>query len=170
MYRNRTLLSVVTAALLAVPALRAGAQDKPVTPKTVGTSVERESKRAANRTGDVVQKAGKQTEAQAKRTASGVKKVYSRKARRDARGDTVHTETSNGTLSMVAGQPVSKPLTPQTVGTSVERESKRAANRTGDVVQKAGKQTEAQAKRTANGVKKVYSRKARREARGDTLQ
>ena len=86
MYRNRSLLSVVTAALLAFPAARSGAQDKPVTPKTVGTSVERESKRAANRTGDVVQKAGKQTEAQAKRAAKSVKKVYSRKERRAERG------------------------------------------------------------------------------------
>ncbi len=88
MYRS-SLLSLATAALLAVPAVQAGAQDKPVTPKTVGTSVERESKRVANRTGDVAQKAGKQTEAQAKRTAKSVKKVYSRKARREARGDTL---------------------------------------------------------------------------------
>ena len=90
MYRNRSLLSLLAAALLAVPAAHAGAQQdttKPITPKTVGQSVERESKRAANRTGDVVQKAGKQTEKQAKRTAKGLKKVYSGKARREARGD-----------------------------------------------------------------------------------
>ena len=164
MYRNRSLLSLVTAALLAFPAAQAGAQDKPVTPKTVGTSVERESKRAANRTGDVVQKAGKQTEAQAKRAAKSVKKVYSRKERRAARGE-LTTTTSNGTVTMVPGAPVSKPLTPATVGTSVERESKRAANRTGDVVQKAGKQTEAQAKRAAKSVKKIYSREARRDGK-----
>jgi hypothetical protein len=91
MYRNRTLLSLLTAALLAGPAAYAQ-QDttKPITPKTVGQSVERESKRTANRTGDVVQKAGKQTEAQSKRTAKGIKKVYSRKARREARGDSTN--------------------------------------------------------------------------------
>jgi hypothetical protein len=151
MYRNHRLLSLLTAALLAAPAAYAGAQQdttKPITPKTVGTSVERESKRAANRTGDVAQKAGKQTEAQAKRTANGVKKVYSRKARREARGDTVTTYTSNGT---------STPLTLKTAPTA-----------TGKAIEKAGKQTEAQAKRAAKDVKKVYSRKARREARGDS--
>jgi hypothetical protein len=150
MYPSRSFLSLVAAALLAVPAVQAGAQDKPVTPKTVGQSVERESKRAANRTGDAVQKAGKQTESQAKRTANGVKKVYSRQARREARGDTVTTYTSNGT---------STPLTLKTAPTA-----------TGKAIEKAGKQTEAQAKRTANSVKKAYSRKARREARGDTLR
>ena len=167
MYRNRSLLSLVTAALLAFPAAQAGAQDKPVTPKTVGTSVERESKRVANRTGDVVQKAGKQTEAQAKRAAKSVKKVYSRKERRAERGEPT-TYTSHGeVVSSVARSDAGKPVTPKTVGTSVERESKRAANRTGDVVQKAGKQTEAQAKRAAKSVKKLYSREARREAKGD---
>ena len=152
MYRNRSLLSLLTAALLAVPAAYAGAQQdtsKPITPKTVGTSVERESKRVANRTGDVAQKAGKQTEAQAKRSANGVKKVYSRKARREARGDTVHTASTG-------------PSTPLTLKT--------APTATGKAISKAGKQTEAQAKRAAKDVKKVYSRKARREARGDSTQ
>jgi hypothetical protein len=171
MYRNRTLLSLLTAALVSFPVAVAGAQDpKPVTPEQVGKNVERESKRVANRTGDVVDKAATQTEKQAKRTAKGVKKLYSRKARREARGEPVTTTSAGDVYRMTPGTPTSKPLTPGQVGKNTEAESKRVANRTGDVIQKAGKQTEKQAKRTATSAKKLVSRKARREARGDTLR
>ena len=144
MYRNRSLLSLLTAALLAFPAAHVASA------QTAGQQVERESKRAANRTGDVVQKAGKQTEKQAKRTAKSVKKVYSRKARREARGEVEPSYSPPG------------PSTPLTLKT--------APTATGKAIEKAGKQTEAQAKRAAKDVKKLYSRKARREGRGDSTQ
>ncbi len=90
MQRNRHLLSLLAAAHLATPAATLSAQppkDKPVTVEQVGKNVEAESKRTANRTGKAVRKAGRQTEAQAKRSARSVKKLYSRKERRRARGE-----------------------------------------------------------------------------------
>ncbi len=88
MYR-RTLATMAALAAFALPtaATRAHAQDKPVTVEQVGKNVEAESKRTANRTGKAVRKAGRQTEAQAKRSARSVKKLYSRKERRRARGE-----------------------------------------------------------------------------------
>jgi hypothetical protein len=65
-----------------------------VTPGQVAKNTEAESKRVANRTGKAVRKAGKQAEAQSKRTAKSVKKVYSRKTRREARGDTVEVKST----------------------------------------------------------------------------
>jgi hypothetical protein len=73
-----------------------------------------------------------------------------------------------GARDVAAQQPENKPVTPATVAKATEKESKRAANKTGKTVRKAGKDTEKQAKRAAKGVKKVYSRKARKEAKGDT--
>ena len=89
--RNRTLAAFALAAGLAAPAIARAQQDtthKPVTPAQVGKNVEHESKRVANRTGKTVRKAGKDTEHQAKRTARSLKRATSRKARREAKGDT----------------------------------------------------------------------------------
>ena len=86
MQRNRHLLSLLAAALLAAPAATADAQppkEKPVTVEQVGKNVERESKRVANRTGKVVRKAVKQTEKQARRTVKQGERAVSREARRN---------------------------------------------------------------------------------------
>ena len=173
MQRNRHLLSLLAAALLAAPVATAEAQppkDKPVTVEQVGKNVESESKRVANRTGKVTRKAAKQTEAQAKRSANATKKLWSRKARQEGKVDN-HGQrvsavaTTNGAVARYQsnGSVASdKPLTVEQVAKNTESESKRVANRTGKAVRKALKQTEKQAKRTVKQGERAVSREERR--------
>lgn len=85
MITRRIATTLATIAALSLPALAQAQQkpDKPVTVEQVAKNTESESKRVANRTGKTIRKAGKQTEKQTKRTAKSIKKVYSRKARRE---------------------------------------------------------------------------------------
>jgi ribosome recycling factor len=77
MTKKTMIGALLVVGALALP-LAARAQDtqKPVTAKTV-----------TKNTGKAVAKGAKDTGKQAKRTARGVKKVYSRKARQEANGE-----------------------------------------------------------------------------------
>lgn len=83
MLHRLTLLAA--AAAFALPAARAGAQDttghKPVTAKQVATNVGKESKRVYKRSEKAVRKAGRDTEAQARRTGRHLKRTVSRRER-----------------------------------------------------------------------------------------
>jgi hypothetical protein len=86
--RNRTLLALVIATSVALPAL-ARAQDTTHVPKgtTVVKRTGEETERVAHRTGKVVKKGAKDTGKQAKRTAKSLKRAVSRKARQEAKSE-----------------------------------------------------------------------------------
>ena len=88
--RNRTLLAIVIAGSIALPAL-AMAQQQDTTHVPKGTTVAKrtgeETERVAHRTAKVAKKGAKDTGKQAKRTAKSLKRAVSRKARQEAKSE-----------------------------------------------------------------------------------
>jgi hypothetical protein len=173
MLRNLRIFATATA--LCALSATAGAQDKkPLTIKQVAKNVQAEAHRAGNRTEDAVRKAGNQTEKQAQRTGKSAARVVSRDARNGdyskvggkneaPRSTNASPRAYEAVAAARARQAEREAMTPKNVADNVQDETRRAGNRTEDAVRKAGNQTEAQAHRTGKSLKKVVSRKARRD-------
>ncbi|HWE42311.1 MAG TPA: hypothetical protein VG432_07395 [Gemmatimonadaceae bacterium] len=93
MKKSMMLATLLMLGALALPAAahaqQQDAADKPITPKTVAKNTAAEAERVGKRTGKVAKKGAKDTAREAKRAAHGLRKVYSRKARQDAKGEKV---------------------------------------------------------------------------------
>jgi hypothetical protein len=170
MLRNLRIFATATA--LCALSATAGAQDKkPLTIKQVAKNVQAEAHRAGNRTEDAVRKAGNQTEKQAQRTGKSAARAVSRDARNgdysQFGGKNEAPRSTNASPrayeAVAAARARQEAMTPKNVAGNVQDETRRAGNRTEDAVRKAGNQTEAQAHRTGKSLKKVVSRKARRD-------
>lgn len=168
MLRNLRILATATA--FAALTASAEAQDrKPLTIKQVAKNVQAEARRAGNRTEDVVRKAGNQTEKQAQRTGKSAARAVSRDARNGdyskfgGPNENASPRAHAAVAAARARQAEREALTPKNVAGNVQDETRRVGNRTEDVVRKAGNQTEAQAQRTGKSLKKLVSRKARRD-------